>query len=352
MSQIAAEVLGQDAGTGDHTGSSIDPTTSSFSFGADTHKAAMAMLDGTPATEQAQEPAQAATSISPEPVTNTETATQAQLAQLQDTDLVTVPVNGQDVTMPWSEARSGIMRQADYTRKTQAFQQERTSFEAERSGYATDREHKAALVGLLTDEQKMVEFLQAKYPHLLQGAQAAAQQAAGVADPDDIATVGQVEQATKAYTASVSQMVEELKADLQKEVANVSRTIEDNQATAKLSNEINSTVSALFKEHPYINKVIPNATDMLRYQVSLMQPQTAAEAVEAFKTVFGGWVENYNDAVQASNKTSVIAKHKLSQNNIQPPGGATVQPQPASFKGADGKVDWNKVRQNALNMLG
>ena len=88
-----------------------------------------------------------------------------------------------------------------------------------------------------------------------------------------------------------------------------------------------------------------------------LQPTTPEETVEAFKTVFGGWVEKFNATVKATTKQQVVAKHKLQTNNIQPPGGAPPQPEPTSFKKVNkmtGKteVDWDAIRKNALDMFG
>ena len=101
---------------------------------------------------------------------------------------------------------------------------------------------------------------------------------------------------------------------------------------------------------------IPNADQVLRYEVLQLQPQTPEETVEAFKTVFGGWVENYKATVAETTKQTVLAKQKLVKNNIQPPGGAPPQQTPQNFKKVNphtGKteVDWDAIRAVSLSRM-
>jgi len=352
LTDISAEITGNGGSTEaavESTTTQFDPT-SSFSFeGASA--AALALMDGTPQGEQAAPVAQAA-QPAVESVTDTTTASDAQLAQLKPTDLVSVEVDGQEVTMLWSEARGGVMRQAKFTKEMQALRKEQTAFEANREQTAQHYREREAMVQLLNSEELVKQFLGAKYPQLLQAAQQAAGQPAQQSDPDDIATVGQVEAVAKTYAENVSKMVEELRVELRKEVVKETQKIEDLHETARLSSEINTTIDGLFKDHPYISKVIPNANEVLRWQVSQLKPKNAQEALEGFKSVFGGWVEEFKSAVTEANKGAVIQKQKLVGNNIQPPGGAPVQPQPTSFVTKDGKPDWDKLREAALNTMG
>src|ERR1043166_4815306 len=106
MSEIAAEVTGSNQPGGVEQ----TDTVKSFSF-ADLHEKAMAFTDSTPestesTTEQA-EPVQAAQTQEPAvaEATNVDDASASQLAQLKDTDLVEVTVDGQPVQMAWKDAK-------------------------------------------------------------------------------------------------------------------------------------------------------------------------------------------------------------------------------------------------------
>jgi hypothetical protein len=362
--EITSEVVGQSQPGGEAT--QVDPVKS-FSF-AGLHEKALAMMNGegtpaAPAAEQAtsvtpSEPAEQLASQPPvEEATNVDGASGAQLAQLKDTDLVEVTQDGKLVQMPWSQAKGGVMRQAHFTKSMQQLAHERRQFDSERASLDTLRSEHTALVGLLKNKELLKQFLTQQHPDLVAQAQAVDAAAAQSIDPNDIATVGQVEQVAKAYAENVQQMVSRLEKQLEDKEAVITQRIEDKQATARLATDINSTVKALADEHPYITKVVPNWEEVLRYNVAQMNPQTPAEAIDAFKNVFGGWVENFKATVAETTKQVVVAKQKLVQNNIQPPGGGQVQPQPTSFQKVNpmtGKteVDWAALRETAMGMLG
>lgn len=316
-----------------------------MNFGNDTQSATPAEQVAPPVPDPAAPPAQ------PDGATNVDGASAAQLAALKDTDLVEVTVDGQPVQMPWSEARGGVMRQAKFTKEMQRIRAEEQAFATERTQLQQAAQEREALVSLLRNEDLMKQFLAKQFPNLLaqQQAVAAAQQQV---DPDDIATVGQIQAAQQNLNRQIEQVMSGIRQELQTQIASATQTIEDRQAAAKLGHEVSSTISQLFNEHPYISKVVPHAEQVLRYEVMNMRPSTPEEALDAIKTVFGGWVENYRAAVGETTKQSVLDKQKLVQNNIQPPGGVAPQTQPTQFKTKDGKVDWNALRGAALNMLG
>jgi hypothetical protein len=356
MSEIAAEIVQSEPAQ------QADPVKS-FSFDG-LHEQALAMMNDGPGTPEAVTPPAEQPAVSggapKEPVAeNVDTASPSQLAQLKPTDLVEVTVDGQKVQMPWAEAQSGVMRQAHYTKSMQQLAREREQIAASRPQFETAVQERDALVTVLNDENLLRQILQAKYPHLVQKAQAeaiASTAASAGVDADDIATVGQVQEVAKQYAENLSKEMERVKGELAQQAETITRTIEDRQATFKLASEINTTIDSLKQAHPHIEKVVPNFNEVLRYNVAQLKPSTPEETLEAFKTVFGGFVENFNSAVAATNKTSVIQKQELLKNNIQPPGGAAVTPQPTDFKKTNkmtGKteLDWSKLNEAAMAML-
>lgn len=337
MSVIASEVVGTNQpGTEDQA-----DNLSSFSFDG-LHEKAMAHGSeaGTPVTQE--QVAAPDAGVADAPAQNIDNASQAKLAALGDDDLVSVTVKGEEVTLPWKEAKAGVMRQQDYTRSKQQLATERQQFEASSADYKTAQQERNALATLLNDEKLVAQFLQAKYPHLLNGQQSqpgAGRVAAGV-DPDDIPTVGQVQE-------QITNLVEQLRKEVTESVEAGTVRMEDRMASAKLATEINSTIEGLFNEHPYIKEVNPRAADILRYEVLQLHPQTHEETIQAFRDVFGGMVEGFKSAVAKTTKQSVINKQKLVGNNIQPSGGAQVQPVPTQVV-KDGKIDWKALNTAAM----
>ncbi len=330
-----------------------DPV-SGFSFEG-LHEQAMAYgTDTPPAGEQVVEPV--ATPVV-EPVSepaNIADATPAQLAQLTDDQLVEIQVDGETVQIPWKDAKGGFQRQAHYTKSMQQLRAEQTQFATERAELGKAAEEREVLRQLLTTPELLQQYL-AKNPSLVQQQQQLAA-AAAQADPDDIATVGQIQAAQQELLAKQQAMQDEFVAGLEKREEELTQRIEDRQVIAKLSTDVNTTVKAIFSEHPYLTKMIPNAEQLLRYEVLQLKPATPAETLEAFKQVAAGWVENFKSVTAETNKQAVVAKHKLTSNNIQPPGGTPPQAAPTNYKKVNpmtGKteVDWNALRAISLDML-
>jgi hypothetical protein len=301
-----------------------------------------------PAAEQVAEPPAPVAAETQETQTETPVA-QPSLAQLKDDDLVEVLVDGQPTTMSWKDAKAGVMRQADYTRKTQSFAQERNTFNAEREALARAATERETLVNFLNSPEAVAQFVQSKYPQLFQGAQQAAENiAAGEGDAQDIATVGQLQN----LVSHLNQQLESVRNELNTRDEKVIQRIQDAGVTARLATDINATVKELFTAHPYIDKVVPNAEDVLRWNVLQMQPGTPEETVQAVRTVFGGWVENFQAQVAEATKTQAVAKQKLVTNNIQPAGGIPPAPTPTAPTVKNGQVDWKQLNAMAMSMLG
>jgi hypothetical protein len=212
-------------------------------------------------------------------------------------------------------------------------------------------EQRAAVRELLTNKDMLSKFIQQQHPELFAVAQG--QQLPQGIDPNDIATVGQVQQYMQQAQAELQQRAEQMQSAMNNKVSEITAEIEDRQATAKLSQEVSSTIEGLFKAHSQIVDVIPDAEQMLRWQVLQMKPQTAADTIDAIKTVFGGWKEKFDSAVTNANKKAVINKQKLVAGNIQPPGGAAPQQTPATAtpKTPKGDIDWAVLRKRAEGML-
>jgi hypothetical protein len=367
MSEIAAEVVGTNqAPAGSEQPSPVDK----FSF-AGLHEQAMAFgsenndtpepVAEAPVQEQVfnplTKPAQPQ-AVAAEPK-NVDNATAGQLAALKDTDLVEVTVDGQPVQMPWADARGGVMRQAKFTKEMQGLAAQRQQFEQERGQVTQLQQEREALVTIVSNPQLLKEFISKQYPGLFQAAQGQPSQEAleqaGV-DPGDIATVGQLAEIQRQATEQIRTIAQELQDGLTKREQAIADSIETRHATLKLSNDINSTIKTIFSENAFLSKVIPNAEQLLRYEVSKLQPRTPEETLAAFKQVAAGWVEQFNETVKETTKATVVQKQQLVKNNIQPPGGAGVQPQPTGFMkqhAQTGKVevDWKKLNEMASSML-
>jgi hypothetical protein len=265
MAEIAADVT-----SGGNPGAVEQPDpTKSFDFG-NLHEQAMNFNpESTNTPAEAQE--QVAGQPQEEVAQNVDNASATQLAQLKDTDLVEVTVDGQPVQMPWGQAKAGVMRQAHYTREMQSLRAREQQFNQERAQQAQLQEQHQAFRTLLTDPGLLRQFAAQKYPELFQAAQEAADLQTQV-DPGDIATVGQLQEMQRAAEQRIVNVVEAIEQTLVEREQAIAQNIETRAATLRLANDINHTIKGLFDSHPHIARLIPDAEQVLRYNVSKMQP--------------------------------------------------------------------------------
>lgn len=355
---ISAEIVGSNQPGGDTQPSSIDNFNFSSlreqameAFGGNDTPEADTQVSNEPVV-QTQEQVNAPQTPEPEP-TNVDNASSKQLAALKDDDLVEVTVDGEQVQMPWKDARGGVMRQAKFTKEMTALRRQQEQFQAQQSQIARIQQEHAALRTVLQDKNLLRQVLEKSHPDLLAKQQEVAAQAAQV-DPDDIATVGQLQKMQSDYNKLVQTITQQVRTELGAAKQAIAQELEDDAATAKLATDINSTIKTLFDENPFIPEINPDAEQLLRWKVSQLNPTTPEETLEAFKTVVGGWVEKYNAQLEKANKQQVLNKQKLVQTNIQPPGGSAVQQTPVDTKSLvkDGKIDWKAVNAQARATLG
>ena len=319
---------------------------SSFSFDA-AHQKAMEMLEAPPAAPAAVEPQ--GTPQAP-PV---EQPAAPQPTVLADDAIVTVTVDGQEVQIPWKDAKAGIMRQSKFTQGMQQLAATRQEIEAHQAETQRVQQEREALITLLNDEGMLRQLLAAKYPHML-GAQPQVPQAPE-ADPAEIADIGQVRTIVGAEVQKALDAVQALQSKAQESVSKAVKDMEDAREVEGFNKLIKSTVSALFEKHPILT-VIPNAEDLIRYEVAKLNPGDEKELQDALSQVASGLAEDIDKKHRDINKAVVVEKQKLLDNNIQPPGGSppTVTPESFNKVGKTGKteVDWDKVRAASLGILG
>ncbi len=259
--------------------------------------------------------------------------------------------SGEWETKPLKDVVSGNLRQSDYTRKTQELAAQRKEVEeirAQNSKIQKDLEELSQLRSFLGDRKQVFAALKAQAPELFE----TAQQSTVGADASEIATIQQARtEAERLVNAQVK--------ELQKQLAEQeSRTLAREQAavvraeTAKHAESINPVVKEIFEKNPILT-AIPNAEDILRYQVTKMAPSTLQEAIDAFRTVSAGWVEDLNEKYTAANKTKLVQAAKLTTARIEPPGGSGLQIQPAkpAYDKKTNKTNWNAIRERSAALL-
>lgn len=288
----------------------------------------------------------------PVEVEEVETSAKAALA-IGDDDLVEVTVDGQTQVLPWKEARGKISGGLKFTQNMQQLAKERDEFKNSQEAVLQLQRDRQSLLQLVNNRDALAQYAAQAFGLKLTPAEQAAVAAQVSGNPDELATLGETQSLLEQRLQPLVQLVQTLQQNVQQQIQTTTADIENRQQTAKHAVVLDATLQEIFKSNPVLT-AIPNAEDLIRYNVALLKPATEAEAVEAFRTVANGIVEEIGKHNKQVKKAQAIAavKQKLETHSIEPVGGAPVQVQPTSFKNKDGQVDWNKVRDLAAASYG
>lgn len=280
-------------------------------------------------------------------VVDTSDATQKQLATLADDALVSVPVDGVDEVMTWKEAKAGFSRTSKFTKSMQQLAKEKSEFAADKAAVDTLRNERAGLEAFLNNKDAVLNYVRQTF------GQEAVQTLAPVPDgtnPDEIVTYREAQAIAQRQSATLEQQIQAVVNGVQQKINDATQAIETRQETAKHAVLITSTLNDIFTANPVL-KSIPNSEDLIRFEVYKMQPKTPEEAVQFFQQVSHGMAEDIGKHYKAQQKITKVAevKAKLESKSIEPPGGTSPTIKPASYKNADGTVNWKKVTEMAKN---
>ncbi len=349
---------------------------------ADTSQAAPTPSPSAPTYVEHHEPQQVSENKPPAQPVQTQTEGQAQpepvaedAAELNPTQLfrVTTTVDGKSVT----EVLTGKQltdRQMNARKFTQSMQQvrqmERQALEAQR-GIAAIRQRQAEQDSIMNDPGRLAAYVQAKFPQILtpqQQAQAvAAQQVAAptpVVDPQMLASVGDVNDAVARSIASqeaelgrrlsgmeqaaIQRAEESASRIVQQTIAN----LQNSHQVATFDRQIEDHITSLTQELPVLS-AIPQLNDLLRFEVSRLNPRTPQEMFDGLREVAAAYAEQIDAHYAGQNATRMAAKAKLATHGTEVPSGRTPQVQPVAKKpfAHGGKGDWGSVTAEALARL-
>jgi hypothetical protein len=301
-------------------------------------------------------------------------------AELNPTQLfrVTVQVDGKPVTEMLT-GKQIVDRQMNASKFTKSMQQVRTvekqALEAMR-GIAAVRQRQAEQERILNDAGQLAAYVQAKFPHILSPQQQAQQQAqqqlypqqlqphAPAIDPEMLASVGDV-------NTAVARSIAQQEADLGRRLSGlehqaiaraeesaarvVNQTIANLRTAHEVANydqQIDRHISALTDEHPQLS-AIPQLNDILRFEVSRLNPRTPQEMFDGIREVAAAYAEQLDAVYEKRNATSLATRAKLVSHGIELPSGQAPQRSPVASKpfAHNGKGDWDSLKAESLARL-
>lgn len=259
---------------------------------------------------------------------------------------VKIKIDGEYQRKALKDVTASFSRQSDYTKKMQALAQQRTEVETQKATYDKALAEREQIQAFISHPQQLLAYLQKSAPQLFEQAHQPLQ-----GNPDEIATV---QNARDMVTAEVKRLREELQTinqSVDQRIAAENQKFEARQQTQTYATALNNTIREIFEANPILS-AFPHAEDAIRVEVTKLAPQTEKEAHDAFRQVAAGIVEGLNEKFSIQNKTKVVQAAKLAKASIEPPGGSGPQIKPTTSFMKDGgrNIDFNKLRNAALNM--
>jgi hypothetical protein len=240
------------------------------------------------------------------------------------------------------QIKEGYLRQQDYTKKTQELATQRKQAEQVFGEYQKLAQERQEVISLLQNPQALMYLAQQ---------QLAASQGSNF-DPNAPASLGQAQELAQAQTAQLAQYVQQLEHAMderdQQTKAEAAQLVKDQLEYVEYSKSITNTLDKVWETHPVL-KAVPEIEDVIRFRVAQMQPQTIEETLQAFEKVGEQVAKQLGEKFSEVNKAQSIAKQKLVNQGIEPPGGSGLPAsQPQSYRDPKtNTLDWNRLSDAA-----
>jgi len=316
----------------DNTGERFD-----FSVLDKAGEQAQAALEKGPVAPTTVEPAAPAQSVQQAPAVPQEKPQEATPGQLPDETPITLTIDGQQVTKPLGEWKSGWMMHAAFTQKTQAV----SDRERQLQGYLEALQQREGQINaFLQDPRNLLSQIPPQF--LMQFLQ----EKLGIV-PQQQAQLGPEEIPTWQH---VQQLVSDIRGQAQQEISQVKQEIADELFEAEVVRTTRTTIDALLGEHPELSD-IPKV-DVLIRRIALDDKPADTEALQKALVKAGKQLaDKFKSKVQARAVESAVQQATL-QHAIEPPGGTALPPQPKQyFNKSTGKVNWDELDRDAAAFM-
>lgn len=253
----------------------------------------------------------------------TKVENEPQLVNIPDDHIVEVLVDGEPVRMPWKEAKASVMRQADYTRKTQGVS-------------AKVKEVNELYTGLTAKQKELMEK-EAAIDAIL-GRTSRTPQSTEMA-ADEVLTYGQIKEL-------MAKEREELTKTLRGELTSTVEKTEQERTFARWEERTEELVEAIQQEHDVLQD-IPHLSAILKREALKVNPQTEKEMLKAIKDVGKGLADKLNKRYQDKKKADAIKRTNLVKKGPEPSGGV---PQFTTNKtyGKNRQINWSELEGDAI----
>lgn len=263
---------------------------------------------------------------------------------IADDQLVKTVVDGEERILPWKEARGKISGGLKFTQNQQQLAKERQALEAQQAHLSQLEQDRAGFQAFIRNKDAVLAYAKQAF-----GEPSVQPQGD---NPEQIATLGDARTIAEQSAKRLEDVLAAQEKVIDGKIATAQAAIHFEQQRASHAVAIDTTLKGIFTENPVLKR-IPNIEDVIRFEVAKTQPKTEAEAIEAFRQVSQGIVEDLGQHYVANKKlqAAAVAKQKLEKKTIEPAVGSAPQTTPANYKDAEGRVDSKKVFNIAKQYL-
>jgi hypothetical protein len=275
-----------------------------------------------------------------------------QVVDLPDDALVRVKIDGVEQTVPYREYKDGIQREAAFTKRMQQLADQRREAEQVFTQRAAELQRQAEMLQYAQQQLQQQANPVAQLQQLLQQQQGG-QTAPPSADPNEIATLGEVQQALKAFEQTFAQQQAAQQQAFLQQLQETGQQLKYEQALEADATTFTTALARTLDQDDYkvLRETIPFAEESIRFQVAQLNPQTMDEAISFMEQVAKEWSGKVRAASTEQLKRQEVAKARA---KMEPPAGSPVPPVQARPKAVfkkNGQTDWDALRDRAAAYL-
>jgi len=303
------------------------------------------------ATQPTNDEVATVTTPQPEGTETVKTESTLNVVDLADDAMVRIKVDGVEQIVSYKDYKDGIQREATFTKRMQTLAQQRREAEAEIARQAAEVQRRFEEVESAKQRLNENDPMQALAKLLAQQANPAPPQA----DPNEIATIGEVQQRLEELAKQQTAQQKAQSEEFLKSVQLAAAKLREEQAIQADAQKFSAALAANLSKDEYkvLNEVVPFTENAIRYQVSQLDPKSIDEAIEFSEKVMQEWVGKIQATSTELVKRQEVAKARA---KMEPPTGSpapiqTAKSQPQSFLKKDGKIDWQVLSAQAKAII-
>lgn len=303
----------------------------------------------TPASTSPQATATAtASEATPAPQTTAETVVAPTPIEVAEDALIRIKVDGKEQLVPFKTLRDGGIRQETFTQRTQQLAEQRRQAE----------EHIARQLAHIQQEARAVELAKAQLAgndpaRTLAEALAKIQNPEKPQNPNEIATLGDIERILAEVNKNVDGKVASTQTDVnklvQERVDGVLAQIEIQRGQERFNEAVRSVMGT--ENGKLLADINPEAEKLLRWTVYKMGPESLDQSIEYLSKAATDWADKVRGKFSQQTVTAAVKQAKTVMEAPQGTTPTVVKATPSRALTPTGGIDWDVLNKRANAIL-